>query len=366
MSLPRRNHQLAQSPPSPRVGRGAFTIIELLVVVAIIIILLSLVLLAMNSASKAAQKARTSALMDSMKKGLISFKEEIGYYPPMLGPSNTPADRLREILPPPDPSAANYVQRMQDYYSSAVMGDYLIGYGSHREDGYGFVPGVAAIFDWDVETPAAGIRHPGPDGIWGATIYGTASGGLIDRMKTVGNAWPSEYNAANPSATPEADIGKKYGPYLELSDERLLGSTNGTYLNNAMEILNTYFPGDANYNASNPKIIVDYWGSPIRYYRRPYPVGAIGQSYRAIDRNGDGVIDRVPVLSDVFLLRPWTVTSGSESVGLPDAAGNSVTTRDLDSAEFALFSAGPDRSLTKDRTVDDSEFNKDNIVVIGP
>jgi len=351
---PRRHHRLA------------FTIIELLVVVAIIIILLSLVLLAMNSASKAAQKARTAALMDSMKKGLISFKEEIGYYPPMLGPAATPPDRLRELLPPPDPSAATYAQQMQDYYSSAVFGDYLIGYGSHREDGYGFVGGAPNNQDWDAETPATGIRHPGPDGVWYSTIYGTASGGLIDRMKTTGTNWPSEFDAGNPSATPEADIGKKYGPYLELSDERLLASTNCTYANNAMEILNTYFPGDANYNAANPKIIVDYWGSPIRYYRRPYPVGALGQSYRAIDRNGDGVIDRVPTLSDVWLLRPWTVTSGSESTGLPDAAGNTVTTRELEAAEFGLFSAGPDRSLTKDRTVDAAEFNKDNIVVLGP
>ena len=78
------------------------------------------------------------------------------------------------------------------------------------------------------------------------------------------------------------------------------------------------------------------------------------------------MIDRVPTLSDVWLLRPWTVTSGSESTGLPDAAGNTVTTRDLDAAEFGLFSAGPDRSLTKDRTVDAAEFNKDNIVVLGP
>jgi hypothetical protein len=168
-------------------------------------------------------------------------------------------------------------------------------------------------------------------------------------------------NARNPPQE-----GKKYGPYLELSDERLLASTNGTYLNQAMEILNTYFPGDANFNASNPKIIVDYWGSPIRYYRRPYPAGALGQSYRAVDRDGDGVIDRVPTLSDVFLLRPWEIKDGSETTGLPDADGNATSTRNLDAAEFALFSSGPDRSHNKTRTVDPEEFNKDNIVVLGP
>jgi len=364
---PRRNPRFTpQSPASLRLGRSAFTIIELLVVVAIIIILLSLVLLAMNSASKSAQRARTTALMDSMKKALISFKEEIGYYPPMLGPGNATPNQLRQLFNPPDPALGTYAQNMQDYYSTAAMADYLIGYGSHREDGYGVVAGAAVNQDWDAETPAVGIRHPGTDGVWGATIYGTASGGLIDRMKTTGTNWPSEFNAANPSATPEADLGKKYGPYLELSDERLLASTDGQYVQGSTAILNTYFPGDAGYVAGQPKIIVDYWGAPIRYYRRPYPTGALNQSYRAIDRDGDGDVDRVPVLSDVFLLRPWDIKSGSESVGLPDAAGNAVTTRELDSAEFALFSSGPDRSLNEDITVDPEEFNKDNTVVIGP
>ena len=39
-------------------------------------------------------------------------------------------------------------------------------------------------------------------------------------------------------------------------------------------------------------MLCDYWGVPIRYYRRPYPVGALGQSYCAnTDINNDGDVD---------------------------------------------------------------------------
>ena len=74
------------------------------------------------------------------------------------------------------------------------------------------------------------------------------------------------------------DQGKVYGPYLELKDKRLLASTKGNLDNRDRLIV--YFPGEGNYDADDPKVIVDYWGSPLRFYRRPYPPGALQSPYR--------------------------------------------------------------------------------------
>ena len=120
-----------------------------------------------------------------------------------------------------------------------------------------------------------------------------------------------------------------------------------------------------------PKVVVDYWGTPIRYYRRPYPFGALTQSHRPnTDINGDGIVnalDRVPTLSNVFLLRPQTIKSGSEIVGIADANNNTGTTAELENGEFALLSAGPDKRVNQNVTIDlPEEYNKDNIVQVGP
>ena len=106
--LPRR---IAGAP------RRAFTLIELLVVVAILIVLLTILIIAVNAASRTAQKASTQNLMDSMKKGLIRFKEDIGYYPPLLGPAAMPPVELRKLFNPPLQSlpAAAYSDQIQDW-----------------------------------------------------------------------------------------------------------------------------------------------------------------------------------------------------------------------------------------------------------
>jgi type II secretory pathway pseudopilin PulG len=340
-----------------RPNRAAFTIIELLVVTAVIILLLSIVLVAMNAATKTSQQARTAALMDSIKKGMIRFKGDIGYYPPVMGPDNSPVEDLRMLFQPPNPAGlggAAYGAALQDWWSSCVIAEYLVGYGNHRQDGYGKVEGAPPISDYAEENPPLGIRHPGPDGIWGA-----GTNPITHRMG--GPSHPSEPNAT------ARDQGKVYGPYLELRDERLLGSTDGTMANGNPRI---FFPGDAGYDPTKPHILVDYWGSPIRYYRRPYPPGALNQSYRAnTDINRDGVVndaDRIPRLSDVFVLRPQTIKSGSEVSGLSDGNGVTATTAQLENAEFAILSAGGDRRLNQNVTVDAEGFNKDNIVEVGP
>jgi len=175
-----------------------------------------------------------------------------------------------------------------------------------------------------------------------------ADGSLEARMKSPTN--------------PNIDTGKVFGPYLQLKDDRLLGSTvDGT---------NVYFPGEGNYNDNDPKVITDYWGRPIRYYRTVYKPGAIKYPFRAAGLGGF-----TPTLADVFVLRPWEVTSGAETDSpIADLVGDTTATYALKTAAFAMFSPGPDRSQDETTRFDvndgdgddiDGE-NEDNIVEVGP
>jgi type II secretory pathway pseudopilin PulG len=352
--------------------RGGFTIIELLVVVAVVIALVGLLIVGVNIATRASQKARTQFLMNSIKQGLIRFREDVGYYPPVLGPN---AGGLRDLFVPPAPlnatSGLPEQDAVQEWFSTCAIADYLIGYSHHHEDGYGRKPGTPDPLGWTSETPPAGIRHPGDDGVWGATLA-SPQGLLADRM---------QYGAgASSSTSPRPwDQGKVLGPYLELKDERLLAGIN--YEDGQLQV---FFPGDPLPPTLSwdtiPRAIVDYWGMPIRYYRKPYPPGSIAQSYRPnSDINRDGVInelDRVPTLSDVYVLRPWDIKSDSAVDGLfGDDSGSAQTTRELETGEFALLSFGPDKQVDETTSNDSSHDgdgdgrlaeNEDNIVEVGP
>ena len=90
-----------------------------------------------------------------------------------------------------------------------------------------------------------------------------------------GDAGAGPLTTRRPSAN-----GKVLGPYLELKDESIIdpwgpirtisvGSASIDPSSNASKV----FPGDAGYDRNAPKVIVDAWGTPIRYYRRAYPQG---------------------------------------------------------------------------------------------
>ncbi len=301
--------------------RGGFTIVELLIVTAMIILLLSILVVAVNRASRTAQITNTRALMNSISQSLERFKEDVGYYPPVLG-----ADR--KLLDPLDPVALSpdeYRDEIQLWYSVTSLADYFIGYGDDQQDAYDGV----------------GIRHPGPDAVWGATIYGAADGSL----------------GARNAGTGPASAGKVYGPYLQLEDGRLVAST--------IDGANVFFPGEGGYSPDDPKVITDYWGRPIRYYRTVYKPGAIKYPFRAA-----GLGNFTPTLADVFVLRPWEVISGAETdspIAEVGAQGDTTATYALKTAAFVLFSAGPDRSLNQDvRRDEPNALNEDNIVEVGP
>lgn len=345
--------------PRRHAQRNGFTLIELLIVLAVILVLAGLIIVGLNKAMIAGQGARTRTLMNSIKQGLVRFESDFGYLPPVLGSVNPSApDDLRAHFDPPDFTAGDFDDRAQEWFSITTLAEYMVGYGNHNEDGYGAVGGI-----WSDESPPTGIRDPQRDGVWNATSYG---GLLEDRMlANNGVHITDEADASN------RDRGQVYGPYIELDDERLLGSTNGT-INASTGEYNVAFPGESGYNAANPKVICDYWGNPIRYYRTPYQMGAINVRLRDADYNADGDNDILPSLSDVFVLRPWEVVQ-SEGIdtrfrddGVFNGSGDTVSTQALEQAQYALFSAGPDKALNERSRVDEDQFNKDNIVEIGP
>lgn len=333
-----RSKQHSLAARSRALLRG-FTVVELLIVVAVIILLLSILIVAMNQVVRGAQSANTISLMSSISQGLVKFKDDHGYLPPVLTDGRGVEFTFSgySSIHGPDPTHSDYDADVQDWYSITTLAEYLIGFGPGDEDGYGYPPD---------EIPTTGIRSPGGDGVWGATIYGSQDGTLAARSPV--------------------NQGKRFGPYIELKDERLLGGVdpNG----------NIVFPDeDPNFD-TYAKVIVDYWGTPLRYLRPAYPPGALNSTYnKTTITNAYGMTVPVPSLSDVYVLRPYEIKSGAQIDGLPDEqfggeldSGDPTSSRALLSAEFAVFSAGPDVSLTQLQRVDDEEFNRDNLVEVGP
>ena len=321
--------------PPPR----GFTLTELLVVVAIVVVLLGILIVAVNAAARTAQRASTQFLMTSIRQGLVRFKEDIGYYPPVL-------DRQRALDVLPVPGSDDYAAQVQTWFSETTLAEFLTGYDEGRWDGYGLGPDSPAHIG---EIPTIGIRHPGHDGVWGATV---------DRP---GQPADGSRDARNPPRK-----GTVFGPYLELKDKHLLASTDGR--TDSAGNLNVFAPGEGGYNPDDPKVLVDYWGRPIRYYRLPYPPRALHAAYRAVDRTGNGTIDPALTLADVIILRPYSFKPGTESdnPAVPDAGGDTSVVMSMRTAEFGLVSSGPDRALDVEHRVDENELNKDNIVEFGP
>lgn len=354
-------------PRPANILRRAFTIVEMLVVVAIIVVLMSILLVAVSLARGAAQRASTTFTMNSISKALVQFQGDLGYLPPVLGVRTAaPASLMvvgqeRDAVAPPVWGAGGlgsptYAQNIQGWFSDTSLAEYLLGYGDRTEDGYGVVgnysqalssfgnsPGVK-------ETPTLGIRSPGADGVWGAWTNprpGFPAGGQLASRNLTGFA---------PSTTPSLAAnndqlsGKVYGPYLDLKDGRVVGrlNTNG----------DVSFPGDSGYDETRPMAITDYWGRPIRYYRRLH----VARDPKTADLRG--------TLADVFVLRPWNFLPGEEIKGIPDlypgdSGPDDATSRALQSANFALFSPGSDRQFNARMRTDTETLNKDNITEIG-
>ena len=354
-----------------KINRRGFTIIELLTVVGIIVVLVGLLVVAVSSASKVAQAASTRSMMGAVSRALTQFKTDMGYLPPVLGFPTTGASQtgsvgyLRDLVLPPNLTGGptpSQVTQIQNYYSMTSMVEYLIGPGGRDEDGYGAIGIPANTTQGFKELPPVGIRSPLKDGVWGA--YSNPGPG----NQTLGN-----FSRRNLPLTAVANIstvanvsGRVLGPYLELKDGSLLGAIVGTDSVTGQPIVAR--AGDNNWNQYAPKVLLDYYGQPIRFYRKGYVNGdpkRTGGKKVGVGTGSDVGWD----LSDIFVLRPqkFDLNTGIDDLAddLADGNGDKSTSRSLKMADFALFSSGPDQRADFTVRRDATLFNEDNIVEVG-
>ncbi|MCH2144868.1 MAG: type II secretion system GspH family protein [Phycisphaerales bacterium] len=360
-------------------SRRAFTITEMLVTVGVIVVLAGILVISLSAAARSAQRGKTDFLMQTLKSGIGQFEADHGYLPPVLGYrfNNPSSNNGRDLLALPESSADvgfNAAARQYNgWYSMTSLPEFLLGYGDRVADGYGYINEGAGFLPPDDslpghrEHPGLGIRSPGPDGFWNAT--------LNPKPGFEGNDFRYAFDARNPGnlggvAQNAIQVkGKIYGPYIDLKDDSVIGELVGLQNDNSNATVDRQVyeqvltPGSDGYGfGNNPKVFLDYWGSPIRYYRKP-PQNISNPSLDRLDLT----------LGDIIVLRPFSIFEQGEAGQLPesgfeDAVGDTTVSRELLSAEFALFSPGPDRRSYDDVRVtnDDDQYNQDNIVRVGP
>jgi len=355
-----QNHARSTTRP------GGFTLAELIVVMGIIAVLVTVLVVVVSGARESARVATTSVTMTSMNQAMVRFREDVGYLPPVL-------DESRSLMESPDLDDPNIFSRLQGWYSYTSPAEYLLGYGHHGEDGFGWEPSndyasqygptAGSLVD---ESFRLGIRDPGFDGVWTSTRSKENKGTLQGRLERF------ESGSAK-------DEGNVMGPYLELPSTSLIGSLGWKVLDpDAIGEWDTtsidpgsgqprvFFPGEAGYDDLAPKVICDAWGSPIRYYRLNYPTGNPGGGYPSnyqVEINGS-TRPYSPAMSQYIALRPWELEAGAATdyrvpMGASDwgdfnstldsealsSKGDSTTSYELQAGEFAFLSAGPDRRI---------------------
>jgi len=374
-----------QRRSSPSGASRAFTLTEMLVVVAILALLISTLFVAVNAASRRTQSVKTQFLMGTISSGLVQFNTDHGYYPPVLGrapnaPTNPVQSLFRDVRRIGDLPGSNLIAKQQEWYSYTTLAEYLMGFGTRDQDGYGAMRRAAAGAAPEVgdrEFPTLGIRSPGRDGCWGAIdaphpqfTAASFSGRFVARNPSFQPKYPSGNqqidvpqpgNAAwNRVTTIE---GRVYGPYIDSLDDNLVGGITGVDSATGKPVVvtaDTYIPpaGGPSFDQL-PKAILDYWGEPIAYYRAPYTENDLRSNPPVLPNSTTPMS-----LGDIFVLRPWDVNPNEKSTGAADAIGDNTSTAQLRGSSFALVSSGRDRKI--DRTVrrDVAELNKDNVIEV--
>ena len=379
-----------------RGSSGGFTIVELLVVLGVLIAIITTIVVGAGQAVRRARVANTDFLMMSLSVGLVQFKVDMGYFPPVLGNAlqlDQPAYPLpdaaslrgwaRDAVAPPQLTAnpddppervtwgLQEFARVQRWFSVTTLPEYLVGAGDRSEDGYGIVllpsgampaaatgqsePGLR-------EVPPLGIRNPGADGVWGAFLEPRAStpgaGTFASRNLASASAANGNSNGIT-NQDPKYLVGRAYGPYLELKSDADIGAFVGLDGGTPVAVRpGETVPAVFGSSAAAPKAMLDYFGNPIQYYRRGY-------------RNNDPKdVDRRFSLADVVALRPAVFAPGEAIDAVADLSQGGVAdtgaSRAALGAEFALFSRGPDRRWNQAVRADAEGFNEDNIVRFGP
>lgn len=290
-------------------------------------------------------------------------------------------------------------QGLQRWHSCTALPEYLLGWRDRSGDGYGSVMDGSSTMPGGREVPRLGIRSPGKDGVWGAAMTSIVpaeiaaaglggqylSGAINANPNVVAGlslgrnlAVPPRIQISSPSSN---DIGnnngaciprcqpnlegKVFGPYLDLKDDRIMGGIEGWDLVSNPEGTGSWWEPRivsasqvTNFDAL-PKCLVDYWGRPIRYFRKGYV--SLDPSLGDPASNGSQFD-----LGDFFALRPETIPKGADSDGIADFHNDATTTRALQAASFGLHSCGPDKKWNPMYRVDQAGTNADNIVELGP
>ncbi len=354
-----------------------FTVVEILVVLGIIIGVITTLLVGLNAAARRSRVANTASLMNTIALALAQFKADTGYLPPMLGTpgqvnagTGTPFGTVgwaRDLLAPPalagnaqiGPDYGNWSgadrQNLQRWCSSTSLPEYLVGFGDRSQDGWGVILDSAGALPTDTtsagwrEQPALGIRPPGQDGVWGALLNprtGTSGNGRFDARNLAVAGSAGNTDTRSPFLK-----GRSLGPYLEVKSTDEVGALTGFASDGTPQVAKV---GEINNFDLAPKVLLDYFGKPIMYYRRGY-------------LNSDPkTIDPAWSLADIIALRPQTFGQGDVTDALADSRGDTSASRAARAAEFALLSFGPDQRWNPQTRVDDAGYNEDNIVRFGP
>ena len=278
------------SRPSPTAAR-AFTLIELMVVIAIILVVIGIASSAYIGVKRKSFNVATEATMTAMANGIDMFKADMGYIPPLMldAPEvNYDTDDWCTVVTSRE-DAANKL-REERYHSITSLSVYLVGIGElspnptatdvDRHDGHG----------------GPGFRDPGIDRAWGG-----ARERSLERH-TVTNR------------------GRVFGPYLEVGDSDIVRKSEASD-----------YPEDSNLTGSYERmsVILDAWGTPIRYYRFWPTTDA--------DTGDASLIDAPAELVDPEAL--------IEGLPTPDDF-RVASDPELARGEYALLSAGRDRVFT--------------------
>jgi len=338
--------------------------VEILVTMGIIVVLIGLLIVAAGGARQGAMVATTQSRLKALSQAVTRFEADTGYLPPVLDNDRAGLDGLE-----PTRNRVNgypaYLTAMQRRYSYTSAAEYLLGYGDEQHDGYGYSPDDPSA----ATSGTLGLRRPGDDGFWNASW---ADGVGADTGRP-------ELCERRPDRS--GVLGAVLGPYLELDDPAMVGTLGwdgdcdqedeestghwdfGAWDGSVDPATNqplVLFPDDPDYKSCGPKVIVDAWGTPIRYYRINHPPGQPSIQYPPDYQPASGW-SYSPSMAEYFALRPWEFGDGEDTVWWFDdggqrwgdygplesggGKGDPTVPRKLLSARFAFLSAGPNRRI---------------------